>query len=59
MLLLFRSEYYEKTEENKGLAEVICAKQRNGPTGSVRLQFVPETMRFENRAPGADQPLQA
>ncbi len=59
VLLLFRSEYYEKTEENKGLAEVICAKQRNGPTGSVRLQFVPETMRFDNRAPGADQPLQA
>jgi replicative DNA helicase len=59
VLLLFRSEYYEATEENRGLAEVICAKQRNGPTGTVRLQFVPQTMRFENRAPGTDQPLQA
>jgi replicative DNA helicase len=59
VLLLFRAEYYEQTEENRGLAEIICAKQRNGPTGSVRLQFVPQTMRFENRAPGTEQPLQA
>jgi len=59
VLLLFRQEYYEQTEENRGLAEIICAKQRNGPTGSVRLQFVPQTMRFENRAPGTEQPLQA
>jgi len=59
VLLLFRGEYYEATDENRGLAEVICAKQRNGPTGLVRLQFVPSTMRFENRAPGADQPFQA
>jgi len=58
VLLLYRPEYYEATEENRGLAEIICAKQRNGPTGHVRLQFVPQTMRFENRAPGTDQPLQ-
>ena len=40
-----------------GLAEVICAKQRNGPTGTVRLQFFDSTMRFENRAPTAAEPL--
>ena len=58
VLLLYRPEYYDPTEENKGLAEVICAKQRNGPTGFVRLQFAAPVMRFENRAPGSDQPLQ-
>jgi len=59
VLLLSRPEYYNPTEENRGLAEVNCAKQRNGPTGNIRLQFVKETMRFENRAPGAVEPLQA
>jgi len=59
VLLLFRPDYYEATEENRGVAELICAKQRNGPTGTVRLQFAPAWMRFENRAPGADQPFEA
>jgi replicative DNA helicase len=58
VLLLYRPEYYEPTEENRGLAEIVCAKQRNGPTGIVRLQFAAPVMRFENRAPGSDQPLQ-
>ena len=53
VLLLYRPEYYpqQRDEENKGLAEVIVAKQRNGPTGIARLQFFESTMRFENRAP--------
>ncbi|MFN0006369.1 MAG: replicative DNA helicase [Planctomycetota bacterium] len=59
VLLLFRPDYYEATDENRGVAELICAKQRNGPTGTVRLQFAPAWMRFENRAPGADQPFEA
>ena len=59
VLLLFRSEYYEATEENRGQAEVVVAKQRNGPTGTVRLQFLAPTMRFENRAPSLDEPFQA
>ncbi|MDP6989133.1 MAG: replicative DNA helicase, partial [Planctomycetota bacterium] len=46
VLLLFRPEYYNPTDENRGLAEVICAKQRNGPTGVARLQFFGSTMRF-------------
>ena len=57
VLLLYRPEYYERTDENQGLAEVICAKQRNGPTGTVRLQFFDSTMRFENRAPTATEPI--
>ncbi len=48
VLLLLREEYYNPTEENKGKAEVIIGKQRNGPVGSVYLAFVKELMRFEN-----------
>ena len=59
VLLLYRPEYYNPTEENRGLAEVICAKQRNGPTGTVRLSFFGSTMRFENRAPTMDEPFQS
>ena len=59
VLLLYRPEYYDPTEENKGLAIVDCAKQRNGPTGAVKLQFSGSTMRFENRAPTMDEPFQS
>ncbi|MEE8359524.1 MAG: replicative DNA helicase [Candidatus Omnitrophota bacterium] len=48
VLLLLREEYYNPTEENKGIAEVIIAKQRNGPVGSVKLAFIAEYARFEN-----------
>jgi len=48
VLLLLREEYYTPTEENKGMAEVIIAKQRNGPVGSIKLAFIPEYARFEN-----------
>ncbi|NQT46432.1 MAG: replicative DNA helicase [Candidatus Omnitrophica bacterium] len=46
--LLLREEYYAPTEENRGLSEIIVAKQRNGPTGSVTLAFLSEYTRFEN-----------
>ena len=46
--LLLREEYYAPTEENRGLSEIIIAKQRNGPTGSVTLAFLSEYTRFEN-----------
>jgi replicative DNA helicase len=39
---------YHPSEESKGLAEVIIAKQRNGPVGSVHLAFLKEFTRFEN-----------
>jgi replicative DNA helicase len=52
--LLVRSEYYETDEDAKqekaGEAELIIAKQRNGPTGDVPLIFLKEYTRFENRA---------
>jgi replicative DNA helicase len=45
---IYREEQYNRTEENAGLAEVIIAKQRNGPTGVVKLAFLKEFTRFEN-----------
>ena len=48
VVLLLREEYYNPTEENRGKAEVIIAKQRNGPVGSINLAFVREYTRFEN-----------
>ena len=50
VLFLYREEYYKPTDENKGVAEVIIGKQRNGPTGTVRLAFIKEYTRFENLA---------
>ncbi len=48
--LILREEYYNPTEENKGIAEIIIAKQRNGPVGTIRLAFIKEYTRFENLA---------
>ncbi len=45
---IYREDYYKETEENKGLAELIIAKQRNGPTGTVKMAFLKEFTRFEN-----------
>ena len=50
VVLLMREEYYNPTEENKGVADIIIAKQRNGPTGNFKLSFIKEYMRFENLA---------
>jgi len=50
VILLLREEYYNPTEENKGLAEVIVAKQRNGPVGSLKLTFINEYTKFADRA---------
>ena len=50
VVLLLREEYYNPTSENQGRAEVIIAKQRNGPVGSLQLSFIKEYTRFENIA---------
>ena len=51
---IYRDEVYNKETEDKGVAEIIIGKQRNGPIGTVRLTFLGEYTRFENfAAPGS------
>ena len=50
IMMLYRGDYYEN-EEKTGLAEVIVSKQRNGPTGTVKLRWMPEYGAFENNIP--------
>lgn len=45
---LYRDEVYDKDSPDKGTAEVIIGKQRNGPTGTVRMTFLGYCVRFEN-----------
>jgi len=59
VILLLREEYYNPTEENKGISEVIIAKQRNGPVGSLNLAFLGEYMRFENMTPRSEEFIDA
>lgn len=54
VLLLHREDYYHKGQAdycNTNVADVIVAKQRNGPTGAIKLTFRPELSRFESYAP--------
>jgi replicative DNA helicase len=47
---IYRDEVYQQTDENRGLAELNLAKQRNGPTGTVRLGFEARYANFRNLA---------
>src|SRR5271163_1455847 len=50
---IHREEYYNREDEDvKGKAEIIVAKQRNGPTGSIELAYISDYTRFENLADG-------
>ena len=53
IMMLYREDYYEDGSE-KGLAEVIVNKQRNGPTGTVELRWLPEFGSFENYIPSSE-----
>lgn len=48
ILFIYRDEYYDRDSEEKGIAEVILAKQRNGPTGVVKTRFSAAHTRFDN-----------
>ena len=51
ILFIYREEVYDPETENKGFAELIIGKQRNGPTGMVPLTFIGSLMRFGSHAP--------
>jgi replicative DNA helicase len=60
VLFIFREEQYrddsgQPNQAAEGIAEIIVGKQRNGPTGTVKLAFIKEHTRFENLAHGAAQ----
>ncbi|CAK7037089.1 Replicative DNA helicase [Saezia sanguinis] len=51
IIFIYRDDYYHKEQsKDPGVAEIIIAKQRNGPTGTVRLAFLKPLTRFENLA---------
>jgi replicative DNA helicase len=55
VMLIFREDMYKTDDapsDSDGIAEIIVAKQRNGPTGTVKLAFIREQTRFGNLAPG-------
>ncbi len=49
VMFLYRDDYYHKESEKKGIAEVIIAKQRNGPIGTVELVWMPDYTKFANK----------
>ncbi len=48
VMFLYRDDYYNKDTEDKDIAEVIIAKQRNGPIGTVNLVWMPQYTKFAN-----------
>lgn len=50
VMFLYRDDYYNKDTEEQNIAEVIIAKQRNGPIGTVKLMWRPELTKFANLA---------
>jgi replicative DNA helicase len=53
IMFIYRDEYYTKEAcKEPGVAEIIIGKQRNGPTGMIKLTFLKPLTRFENRAVG-------
>ena len=60
MGLLWREDYYaeddEEKKEHEGKAELVIAKQRNGPVGNVPLTFLKQITRFEDRAFEREEP---
>ena len=56
IICLYRDEVYNENSRDKGVAELIITKQRNGPTGTVRLAWQGQYCRFDNLAPDWERP---
>lgn len=50
VMMIYRDEYYNPDTSDRGIAEIILAKHRNGPTGTVKLLFDPQFTKFKNLA---------
>jgi len=53
VVFIYRDEVYNTESSDMGTAEIIVAKHRNGPTGTLRLAFLPHYTRFANLARAA------
>jgi replicative DNA helicase len=53
IMFIYRDDYYNKDSKEPGVAEVIIGKQRNGPTGVIKLAFIKPLTRFESLASGS------
>jgi replicative DNA helicase len=53
IMFIYRDEYYNKDSKEPGVAEIIIAKQRNGPVGTSKLMFLKPLTKFDNMAPGS------
>jgi len=47
-MFIYRDDYYNHDSEEKGISEIIIAKQRNGPIGTVKLAWLPQYTKFGN-----------
>jgi replicative DNA helicase len=56
ILFVYRDEVYNPESKDVGTAEIIIAKQRNGPIGTVRLTFLGKYTKFENFIPNEVEP---
>jgi replicative DNA helicase len=54
IMFIYRDDYYNKDSKEPGVSEVIISKQRNGPTGTVKLAFLKQLTKFENLASGSE-----
>jgi len=52
IMFIYRDDYYNKESKEPGVAEIIIGKQRNGPTGTVKLAFLKPLTKFESLASG-------
>ena len=48
VMFIYRDDYYHEDSEKKGISEIIIAKQRNGPIGTVELAWLPQLTKFKN-----------
>src|SRR4051812_4219387 len=53
IMFIYRDDYYNKESKEPGVSEIIISKQRNGPTGTIRLAFVKHLTKFESLATGS------
>ena len=57
VLMFYREEYYDPTEENRGMSRLIIAKQRGGPTGVINLYFERVYQKFCNAKRISEHPV--